>query len=87
MVQTAQIQASQVTQHSNLQVYTIEVIRNEVRELVNASVLDRHQPIYGLIRYFPIREWLWIEKELERNDFLLRDPIIDLLGREDWSDD
>jgi len=67
--------------------YTIDAIRDEVRHLADAHTIDRHQPIYTLCRYFPNREWVCIESELEGNDYLLRDRIVDLLGREDWSDD
>lgn len=67
--------------------YTIDAIRDEVRSLTESRRLDRSQPIYTLCRYFPSREWVCIECELEGNDYLLRDRIIDLLGREDWSDD
>jgi hypothetical protein len=67
--------------------YSIDAIRDEVRHLTDAKVIDRHQPIYTLCRYFPSREWVCIECELEDHDYLLRDRIGDLLGREDWSDD
>lgn len=67
--------------------YSIEVIQEEVRSLVKQQVLSRYQPIYALAQFIPAREWDWVERELERNDFLLRDRIIDLLGREDWAED
>jgi len=67
--------------------YSIAVIRDEARHLVEKGLIDRHQPIYTLCQYIPAREWDWVECELERNDFLLRDRVIDLLGREDWKED
>jgi hypothetical protein len=66
---------------------TIDAIRDEVRHLAESRTLNRHQPIYTLCRYFPTREWVCIECELEQNDYLLRDCIGDLLGHEEWSDD
>jgi uncharacterized protein YqgQ len=67
--------------------YTIEMIRDEARHLIAEGKLDRHQPIYAICRYIPGREWECVEVELEEHDYLLRDRIIDLLGREDWSED
>lgn len=67
--------------------YSIGVIKDEARQLVKKGIVSRQQPIYTLCQYIPTREWVCVECELERNDFLLRDRIIDLLGREDWEDD
>ncbi|XGV98256.1 MAG: DUF4327 family protein [Leptolyngbya sp. BL-A-14] len=67
--------------------YSLEVIREEARRLVCKGALERMQPIYALCQFFPMREWEYVERELERNDFLLGDPIVDLLGREDWCED
>ncbi|MEB3884373.1 DUF4327 family protein [Lyngbya sp. CCY1209] len=67
--------------------YSIAVIRDEARHLVEKGLINRQQPIYTLCQYIPPREWDWVECELERNDFLLRDRVIDLLGREDWKED
>jgi uncharacterized protein YqgQ len=67
--------------------YDIEAIKDEVRQLVKKGMVRRNQPIYSLCQYIPYRDWLCVEHELEENDFLLRDKIIDLLGREDWSED
>jgi hypothetical protein len=71
----------------NPTLYSIDTIRDEVRHLTDCKAIDRHQPIYTLCRYFPSREWVCIECELEQNDFLMRDPIGDLLGQETWSND
>jgi hypothetical protein len=67
--------------------YSIDAIRDEVRHLTEQKVINRHQPIYTLCRYFPSREWVCIEYELEQNDFLMRDRIGDLIGQETWTDD
>ncbi|AFY82650.1 DUF4327 family protein [Oscillatoria acuminata] len=67
--------------------YTIGFIKQEARQLVKKGILSRQQPIYTLCKYIPAREWGNIELELEHYDFLLRDRICDLLGREDWFDD
>lgn len=67
--------------------YSLDVIKDEVGELVYQGKVDRHQPIYCLCGYFPVREWSYIECELERHGYLLRDHISDLLSQETWSDD
>ena len=67
--------------------YSVDAIRDEACELVRQRVIDRKQPIYILCQYFPAAKWEAIECELERNDFLLRDQILDLIGREDWCED
>ncbi len=67
--------------------YDLEVIREEARQLLKKGVISRNQPIYVLCQYIPGRDWVCAELELEKNEFLLRDKIIDLLGREDWDED
>lgn len=67
--------------------YNITAIEEEALSLVKQGLVGRHQPIYALCRYIPTREWVEVELELERHDFLLRDRIIDLLGRETWQED
>ncbi len=67
--------------------YSLEVIQEEARQLVQKGVLSRQQPIYTLCQYIPAREWVWVECELEKCDFLLRDRIADLIGREEWDND
>lgn len=67
--------------------YSIEMIRDEVRHLVQQGKLSRYQPLYALCQYVPAREWVCIEQTLEENEFLLREQILDLLGREDWEND
>lgn len=67
--------------------YSIDVIQDEARRLVAKGVLGRHQPIYALCQHIPAREWCLVESELERYDFLLREPLVDLLGNEVWDND
>ena len=67
--------------------YTLEVIQEEARDLVRKGVVSRQQPIYTLCQYIPAREWAWVECELEKNNYLLRDRVGDLMGHEDWNND
>ena len=63
--------------------YSIEAIKDEARQLISKGLVAREQPIYTLCQYIPARKWVCIECELEKNNLLLRDPIMDLLGREE----
>lgn len=36
--------------------YSIEMIKDEVRHLVDKGTVTRHQPIYILCQYIPARE-------------------------------
>ena len=67
--------------------YSLDAIQDEARQLVARGTLQRQQTIYTLYQHIPASEWLNVERELELNDFLLRDPIVDLLGKEEWSED
>lgn len=67
--------------------YSIDLIRDEARQLVQRGTVGRHQPIYTLCRHIPAREWALVETELEASGFLLRDRVADLMGREDWDND
>jgi hypothetical protein len=67
--------------------YSIDVIQDEARQLVEKGVVSRQQPIYVLCQYIPAREWVCVECELERCNFLLRDRIADLMGSEEWEND
>lgn len=67
--------------------YSIEVIQDEARYLVDKGLVSRWQPLYVLCEYISGREWSSIELELEENNFLLRDPIGDLIGCEKWDND
>lgn len=67
--------------------YSLDLLRDEVRHLIEQGYIHRQQPIYGLCRYISPREWIGLESELEANNFLLRDPIGDLIGQERWTED
>lgn len=67
--------------------YSLDLIKDEARQLVQKGLVSRQQPIYTLCQFIPGREWICVECELERNDFLLRDRIIDLLDNEYWGED
>ncbi len=67
--------------------YSIDEIRQEARQLVERGIIDRQQPICILCEFIPPREWICAECELERNDYLLRDRICDLLCQEKWQED
>ena len=67
--------------------YSIEMIRDEVRQLLDQGFVTRHQPIYVLCQYIPPREWVSVECELEKCDYLLRDQIGDLIPSQIWDND
>ena len=67
--------------------YSISMIRDEARQLVEKGTVSRHQPIYVLCQFIPPREWMCVETELERCDYLLRDQICDLIATEIWEND
>lgn len=67
--------------------YSINAIKEEACNLVETGIISLNQPLYVLYEYLPIREWLDIECELERWNFLMRDRIIDLIGDLQWDND
>ena len=67
--------------------YSIDLIQDEVRQMVEKGKISRHQPIYTLCQYIPAREWVCVEYELERCNYLLRDRIGDLIATEKWDND
>lgn len=67
--------------------YSIGAIRDEARDLVERGSLDRHQCLLSLCKFFPEREWESVERELELNQYLLRDCIFDLVTNEEWATD
>ena len=71
----------------NYNYYSLNVIQDEARRLVERGMIGRQQPIYTLCQFIPAREWVCVESELEKCDFLLRDRIGDLIGREEWDND
>ncbi len=66
---------------------SIETIKDEVCSLVERGIIRRNQQLYVLCEHLPAREWLGIECELERADYLLRDRVCDLIGEEKWEED
>lgn len=67
--------------------YSLDVIKEEAARLVDQGIVSRQQPIYCLGRCFSGDEWCLVECELERNEYLLRDRIGDLLSQEKWDED
>lgn len=67
--------------------YSIAAIREEAISLVQAGVIALDQPLRILFEYLPARQWSSIECELERYDYLLRDRVIDLVGKISWESD
>jgi hypothetical protein len=67
--------------------FSIEMLREEVLYLLACGAIHRQQPLYILCQYIPAREWGAIEDELEKQGYLLRDPISDLIGAEVWQND
>ena len=78
---TATIQQSPSTS------YSIDILRDEARQLIETGIISRQQSIYTLCKYIPAREWVTVECQLERNDYLLRDPIGDLVSYDSWEND
>lgn len=67
--------------------YSLDTIRDEVRQLLQKGIISRNQPLYILCQLIPAREWMQIECELERWDYLLRDRIGDIVACETWDND
>jgi hypothetical protein len=67
--------------------YTLDAIRDEVRQLLEKGIVSRNQPLYVLCQHIPAREWVQVECELERCDYLLRDRIGELIASETWDSD
>lgn len=67
--------------------YSISLIQDEARYLLEQGIVSRQQPIYTLGKYIPAREWNCMEQALAEHDFLLRDRIGDLVAAEEWLND
>ncbi len=67
--------------------YTIDMLRDEARQLVEGGIVSRQQPIFTICGFIAAREWPFIESELARHDYLLRDRIADLINHEIWQTD
>lgn len=72
---------------TQLRQYSICDIQDEVCALISRGSVGRQNRIYELSRYFGDRQWPKIERLLEENDYLLRDFVIDLVGKESWRSD
>jgi hypothetical protein len=68
-------------------VYSLKTIKDEVQQLLDRGVISRQQHLYALCQYIPPREWAYVESELEKAEFLLRDRIGELIGTEIWHND
>jgi hypothetical protein len=66
---------------------SIRDVQDDVRALVERGSIGRHHRIYELCRHFNDRDWLKIEQLLGAHDYLLRDSVIDLIGKESWVND
>ena len=67
--------------------YSIETLKDEARQLKETGLISRQHSIYTLCKYIPARVCVKIECELERCDYLLRDPIGDLISNDNWDND
>lgn len=67
--------------------YSLSVLQDEVRQLVQQGVVSRQQAIYTLYEYIPPQAWFEVEQELEKSNFLPRDRIGDLISHEEWDND
>ncbi|NJN00086.1 MAG: DUF4327 family protein [Phormidesmis sp. RL_2_1] len=67
--------------------YSIDAIQDEVRALVTKGSIGRNYQIYSLSQYFDGGEWQEVEQTLTTHDYLLRDSICDLIGKEVWIND
>ncbi|WP_319423110.1 DUF4327 family protein [Pleurocapsa sp. FMAR1] len=67
--------------------YSIETIKEEVHSLIESGIITQNQPLKILYDYLPAQQWKNIECELEKHDYLLRDRIIDLVGKLKWESD
>jgi hypothetical protein len=67
--------------------YSLEAIKEEALNLVEEKKVSPHQKIQCLCDFIPPSQWVCMECELERNDYLLRDSIMDLVDGKieyDW---
>ncbi|MEL6157692.1 MAG: DUF4327 family protein [Cyanobacteria bacterium J06623_5] len=67
--------------------YSIQVVKDEAQALVARGSIARNSQLYSLSRYFGDDDWASIESVLEDNEYLLRDSICDLIGKESWLND
>jgi hypothetical protein len=70
-----------------LQEYTLQDVQGEVQALIMRGAVGYQNHLYDLVEFFGYGEWRQIQRLLESNEYLLRDNIIDLVGRECWAND
>lgn len=69
------------------QQYSIADFQDEVRALVARGSVVRQQRIYELRRHFGDSAWYAVEQLLNLHEYLLKDYVSDLVGRESWAND
>ena len=67
--------------------YSITLIQDEVRALLDRGTLTHQNRLLSLSEYYSDREWQHIERVLTCNDYILRDRICDLVSQETWDND
>ena len=67
--------------------YSLDTIQDDVKALVEKGTLAKRHQIYALARHYSTSEWKSVEQVLETNDYMLRDSVCDLIGRESWMND
>ncbi len=67
--------------------YSITDLQDEVRALVMRGLVSQQQHIYELRQHVGEREWKNLERLFAEHNYLLRDRIIDLIGKESWISD
>jgi Domain of unknown function (DUF4327) len=67
--------------------YSIIDLQDEVRELVMRGLVSPQQHIYELKQLVSDREWHNLERLFSEHEYILRDRIIDLIGKESWMND
>ena len=61
--------------------YSIDEIKNEARQLVKCGAVDDQQPIWVLCEFIAPGECVEVEEEIEKNHYLLREHIADLITK------
>jgi hypothetical protein len=72
---------------SLLRQLSIVDIQSEVRALVDRGTVGRKHRIYELCKHFKPYEWEEMERTFVESEYLLRDYVGDLMGKESWVSD
>jgi len=67
--------------------YSIHAVRDEVQALVSKGALSKQSQLFTLSRHFDDEAWREVEHLLTQNEYLLRDSVCDLIGKESWLND